>query len=229
MNKNILIVNFNTTFLTQCCIKSVNKHTPGCKIYVFDNSDKEPFVNIFDNVKVIDNTKGQIINWEEWEKCFIGNKTTKGRHNNYASAKHCYTIEKFMENFDENFLLLDSDVLVKCDISELFNNNYLYIGEVKKQTGFSMKRVIPFICFINNKMCHEYNIHYFNEKFMHGLGHGEGDDWDTGTYFYKASEGKNSKEINYNNYIIHLGSGSWLKSKKEKSNEWLNKNKNLWE
>ena len=224
-----MIVNFNTTRLTQCCIKSINKHTPNCKIYVFDNSDKEPFVNIFDNVEVIDNSRGQIIDWDKWHKEFVGNKRTKGRHNNYASAKHTYTIDKFMQMFDENFLLLDSDVLILCDISKLFNDEYIYIAEVRKQSGYNMNRVMPFICYINNKMCKENGIHYFDKKYMHGLGDPIGDNWDTGTYFYKACDGIKHKEIRHKDYVIHLGSGSWLKSKKQKTNEWLIKNKDLWE
>lgn len=65
MQKRVLIVNFNTQLLTECCINSVNKFVPGCKITVFDNSDKEPFSNIFNNVEVIDNTRGQVINFRE--------------------------------------------------------------------------------------------------------------------------------------------------------------------
>ena len=163
MTKNVLIVNYNTTLLTQCCIRSVNKTTPGCKIYVFDNSDKEPFVNIFDNVEVIDNTKGQIINWNEWKKKFIGNKRTKGVRNNYASAKHCYTVEKCIEMFDDNFVLLDSDVLIKKDITGFFNETYVYVAETRNQVGGKLMRVCPFICFINVKLCKEKDIHFFNE------------------------------------------------------------------
>jgi GT2 family glycosyltransferase len=62
---NIMIVNFNTQILTDICIQSINKHTKNTNIYVFDNSDKQPFINTFGNVTVLDNTNGQIINFEE--------------------------------------------------------------------------------------------------------------------------------------------------------------------
>ena len=31
---NVLIVNYNTQKLTEACIKSINKHTPGVNIYM---------------------------------------------------------------------------------------------------------------------------------------------------------------------------------------------------
>ena len=58
--KNILIVHYNTPELTLATIKSVRKHTPGCYFYVFDNSDKYPFVPDRNDICVFDNTKGAI-------------------------------------------------------------------------------------------------------------------------------------------------------------------------
>ena len=31
---------------------------------------------------------------------------------------------------DDNFMLLDSDVLIKRDVSELFDEKYVYVGEI---------------------------------------------------------------------------------------------------
>ena len=41
----VCIVNFNTQRFTDVAIMSLNKHTPGCEVFVFDNSDKEPYIN----------------------------------------------------------------------------------------------------------------------------------------------------------------------------------------
>lgn len=226
MNKKVVIVNYNTTLLTQCCIKSVNKFTPGCKIYVFDNSDKEPFVNIFENVEVIDNTKGQIINWNTWKEKYVGKKKTAGTHNNYASAKHCFTVEKCMELFNDNFVIIDSDALVKKDFSELYDDRFIYVAETNYQVGMKLIRVIPFVCFINVKLCKERDIHFFNEIYMHGLGNGKGDNWDTGAYFYEACKNEKHKEIKYSDYVVHLGNGSWVN---KNVTDWVNKYKNFWE
>ena len=231
MNKNVLIVNYNTNKLTQSCIKSVNKHTPGCKIYVFDNSDKEPFVNIFDNVKVIDNTKGQIINFDEWLKKYPNKNSSGGRLNKWGSAKHCYTIQKFMDMVNEPFVLLDSDVLIKKDFSDLFDEKYVYVSEIRIQGNSTIKRVIPFICFINTKLCKENNIHYFNENRMHGLCkrdvYKNGDHYDTGSNFYLEAEKLEHREIKCDDYIVHFGSASW-KSKSISAEKWLMLYKNLY-
>lgn len=231
MNKNVLIVNFNTTLLTQCCIKSVNKHIPGCKIYVFDNSDKEPFVNIFDNVKVIDNTKGQIINFNEWLKKYPNKNSSGGRLNKWGSAKHCYSIQKFMDMIKEPFVLLDSDVLIKKDFSDLFDERYVYVSEVKKQPSSTINRVIPFICFINTKLCNENNIHYFNENRMHGLCkrdvYKNGDNYDTGSNFYLEAEKLEHREIKCDDYIVHFGSASW-RHKGISIDKWLKSYNNLY-
>lgn len=62
----ILTVHYNTQEATDAMIRSVNKHVHDCTIHVFDNSDTRPFVNTFDNVEVIDNTQGQIIDFDYW-------------------------------------------------------------------------------------------------------------------------------------------------------------------
>ena len=238
MNKNVLIVNFNTTLLTQCCIKSVNKFTPGCKIYVFDNSDKEPFVNIFENVEVIDNTNGQIINWDEWLSKYKNKNKSNAKINRWGSAKHCYTVEKCMELINEPFVLLDSDVLLKKDITDLFDEKYVYVGKVEKQPNSTIKRVIPYCCYINTKMCKANKVHYFNENRMHGLYKlnvvKNGDSYDTGSNFYLESEKLQHKEIKYEEYVEHFSGGSWDEVKSKRINrkitdiEWLEINKKLW-
>ena len=53
MKKNIVIVHYNTPRLTECLVRSVNLFVKDAVIYVFDNSDKEPFQNTFNNVTVL--------------------------------------------------------------------------------------------------------------------------------------------------------------------------------
>ena len=126
---NVLIVNYNTQKLTEACIKSINKHTPGVNVYVFDNSDNGKFINNFPNVTVIDNTDGQIINFNEWLKNFPEHeKSPIGIGNNYASSKHCVSVQKAIDIIDDNVILMDSDVLVKKDISELWDEKCIYVG-----------------------------------------------------------------------------------------------------
>ena len=157
--KNVCIIHYNTPVLTSHLIKSINKHTPGTNIYVFDNSDKLPFQNTFDNVTVFDNTKGQIINFQTWLKKYPNKNKSGGKANKWGSAKHAYSVEKCMDLIKEPFVLFDSDVLVKKDFTPLFDDIVCYKGEVIYQPNSRVKRVLPFICFINTPFCRQKKIH----------------------------------------------------------------------
>jgi len=240
MNKNVCIIHYNTPVLTAHLVKSINKHTPGTKIYIFDNSDKTPFLNSFNNVTVFDNTRGQIINFDQWLKKYPNKEKSGGKANNWGSAKHAYSVEKCMELIKEPFVLFDSDVLVKKDFSILFDEIVCYKGEVIYQPGTNkrIKRVLPFICFINTPMCKTKGIHYFDENYMHGLRFkGNSDNYDTGGALYILTEQKKGlhREIKAADYIVHYGNGSWVnaaeKMKRPKHMpvvEWLNKYKEYW-
>ena len=240
MNKNVCIIHYNTPVLTAHLVKSINKHTPGTKIYIFDNSDKTPFINSFNNVTVFDNTRGQIINFDQWLKKYPNREKSGGKANNWGSAKHAYSVEKCMELIKEPFVLFDSDVLVKKDFSILFDEIVCYKGEVIHQPGTNrkIKRVLPFICFINTPMCKTKGIHYFDENYMHGLRFkGNSDNYDTGGALYILTEQKKGlhREIKTSDYIVHYGNGSWVsaaeKIKKPKHmpvGVWLEKYKDYW-
>ncbi len=239
MEKNILIVNYNTQKLTDACIKSINKTTPDCTIYVFDNSDKEPFVNTFENVTVIDNTRCAIIDFDKWLEKYQNRNKSTGKMNNWGSAKHTYTVETFMEITNKPFILLDSDVLVKKDLTDIFNSSLCYVGEVSYQGKNSkIKRVLPFICFINTPICLENNIHFFDENFMNGLRISqEGDKFDTGSVLFMMAEKSKVPhgDIKVDDYVCHYGSGSWrdtferaARIKHLSTEEWLQNNKELW-
>lgn len=238
MNKNVCIIHFNTPVLTSHLVMSINKHTPGTHIYIFDNSDKRPFENSFGNVTVFDNTKGQIINFNEWLKKYPDKEKSGGKANNWGSAKHAYSVEKCMELIKEPFVLFDSDVLVKKDFAQLFDDAVCYKGEVIYQPNSKVKRVLPFICFINTPMCLSKKIHYFDEKYMHGLRVGlTGDRYDTGAALYLLTERNKAphREIKVSDYIVHYGNGSWVnaaekirKPKHIPAAEWLEKYKDFW-
>lgn len=232
---NICIIHYNTPKFMQCLIKSIDKYTPGAHIYVFDNSDKAPFKCGDKNVTIFDNTKGQIINFDEWLLKYPKRKMSHGRVNGWGSAKHCYSVEKCMNLIGKNFILLDSDVLLKRDISSIIDDNYAYVGEVVTQPHSSIKRVIPFLCYINVDMCKKNKIHYFDDRYMHGLyntgsGNIMADMYDTGAGFYINTQKYPHKNITWSSYVVHFGSGSWNKiGKKMEPNEWLNENRSLWD
>lgn len=232
MKKNILIIHYNTPYLTECLVRSINLFVKDAIIYIFDNSDKNPFTSKFENVTVFDNTKGQIIDFEKWLANYPNRHKSIGSHNKWASAKHCYSVEKCMELIDDNFVLLDSDVLLKRDISELFDDNIIYAGETIQQPNSYIKRVLPFLCYINVKMCKKMDIHYFYEKYMHGLKAAiGGDNYDTGAGFFLFANKLHHRNIKYGDYAVHFSHGSW--DAKSKNNtytdeEWLKRHRKYW-
>lgn len=235
MKKNIVIIHYNTPYLTECLVKSINLFMKDAVIYIFDNSDKDPFTAKFDNITIIDNTKGQIIDFDKWLEKYPRRTKSGGRVNKWGSAKHCYTVEKCMEIIDDNFILLDSDTLIKRDLSELFDESYIYIAETSLQPHSTINRILPYMCYINVKMCKENNVHFFDDDYMHGLANdvnNKHSDWyDTGSGFYIHASKYNHKDIKLDNYIEHYGHGSWKKMGFRyvlTPEEWLIKNKRLW-
>lgn len=236
MKKNIVIIHYNTPHLTECLVRSINMFVDNAIIYIFDNSDRYPFTAEFDNVTLFDNTKGQIINFDKWlenyPKRFKSTEATKM----FGSAKHCYSVEKCIELVDENFILLDSDVLLKRDISCLYDDRVIYIGEVIKQPYVSVKRVLPFVCFINVEMMKKYGKHYFDDNYMHGLYNNkvnEHADWyDTGAGFYINTLDLPHMDIVCEDYVAHYGAGSYAdmihRKKPQTPNQWLITNKKYW-
>lgn len=225
----ICIVNYNTNQLTHHLIKSIKKFVPKHHVYVFDNSDKEKFETTASDVTVFDNTKGQIINFNTFLAKYPKRFESNGKKNNFGSAKHCLTIDKCMDLINDNFILLDSDVLLKKDISSLYNDAYMYIAETTTQPSSSIKRILPFICFINVKWCKKYGIRYFNDNYMHGLRKtSTADRYDTGAYFYIAAHKYEHFDINFSNYVEHMKGGSWQKQTLTPQ-QWLTKYKQYWE
>ena len=222
--KKILIVNYNTTFATQCLIKSINKHIKDTYIYVFDNSDKEKFVNIFDNVEVFDNTNGDIINFTEIIKQYHPEYTHK-TDSRFASFEHCISIQKAIELIDDNFVLIDSDVLVINDFSCMYKEDKITVGW--KQTWGD--RICPILQYINVKMCKEHNISYYNDYIIDSQKIKE-KKYDTGSYFTEQIRNNNLpfEDIYIFNYVIHYSGGSRDLECEISLNDWCYAYKFLW-
>ena len=204
---NILIVHYNTPYLTECLVKSINKFVgTACTIYIFDNSDEKPFTYKQDNIVVFDNTKWEILNFKEMVKSYTDKEYKK---TNFITAKHCYTIEKCVQLIPDGFVLLDSDVLLKKDIKTLFNDKYVCIADIDKQHG-RKPRFAPFICYINSKYLIENNLHYFNPKKTIGLSNDK-QLYDTGAVLYEEVIDRKLlyKKICMYEYVEHYGSASW--------------------
>ena len=117
MTKTIAIIHFNTPELTEACIMSIRKH--GCEwpVVVFDNSadltvpagtggnPKEmpikarPFKRKMKGVRVINNTKGQVIDFDKFLAQYPDRNSTLGvwKSSVWGSAKHIVTVQKLWE------------------------------------------------------------------------------------------------------------------------------------
>lgn len=230
MEKIVCTVNFNTPELTSAAIRSVFKHTPDCRIVVIDNSTTICMEYDDERVEVLDNTKQQIIDFDSMLACYpLKRKSTS---NHWGSAKHCYTIQKMFDIIGRGFVLMDSDALVKKDISDLFDDRYVWVGKTYQDTGRKLSeigRLLPFICYINVPMCKSADIHYFDytRNFRLGTG-GKNNYYDTGASFLEDTLKAKLpyKEVDIYDYIIHLGGGSY------REKDWrgfLNDNRKLYE
>ena len=118
----------------------------------------------------------------------------------------------------------------------------MYVGETQKQNGVNVIRVLPFICYINSKMCLENNVHFFDGAKMLGLcGTISGEKYDTGAAFYLNAQKFPHKLIKYEDYIVHLKGGSWFEVHKNYTERarkikitispelFLSENRSLWD
>ena len=136
--------------------------------------------------------------------------------------------------FDENFVLLDSDILLKRDISNMFKTEEITMASTESWKG--KPRIIPYICFINVKKCKELGIRYFDENHIHGLTR-DGDRYDTGAFFYEQIRDKklDIKRLNLSEYIVHYKAASWVDDAKRHHGyrpidceTWIENNKEYW-
>ena len=211
MNKDILIVHFNTPELTSALVKSINKFTPGCNINIFDNSDSRPFPET-PGVTIWDNTNGQLLDFESILDKYPDKLSTR---NNYASSKHMMSVDYMFDVLTGGFVLMDSDILLKKDISLFFNPDVICSGHVMVRPCCPPK-LAPFICGINVPICKQCGIHYFDENRSWRLNNNV--QYDTGGSFLEDCKNTNFdiQYVDIWDYIIHLWRGSW-----RDDNEWM--------
>lgn len=232
----VLIIHYNTPELTAAAVRSLWKHTPDACVTVFDNSDRRPFAvhNAQlaacnpQRLRIVDNTKGQIVDWDKWLALFPDRMPCP--ENSYGSAKHCYSVEVCMNLFPNGFVLLDSDVLVKRDITDIMDTTAAWSGQVHintKRFGVSVKRVVPFVCWINTPLLRRHGIRFFNPDKMWKLSRVSPNCYyDTGAWLYEATVGLGNRRISVKDYVEHYGGGSWRQNTPE---AWLDKFRSLWE
>lgn len=236
---NLVIIHYNTPELTEALYHSICKFTPNSTVYIFDNSNMRPFpYKKFPKIHHIDNTKGQIIDFDKWLEGYPKKNASAGKVNGWGSAKHCVSVEKCMELIKDEFILLDSDILLKKDVSCFVKPDKIYVGEVVVQPKSTIKRILPFLCYINTPLCLKNNVHYFDQNYMHGLYYNvkntDADKYDTGGGFYMNTLKYPHINFKINEFMEHMDGGSHLADRNPRLNrvltheEWLKKFEHLW-
>ena len=225
--RNVAVVHYNTPKLLEA-IRSLMKHTVGCHVYVFDNSDKAPFKVKLPNVEVIDNTKGKVVDFKAELDKYADKDEVDLKRSNYGSAKHAMSVDKLMELIPNGFVLMDSDVLVKNDIAPMWNRSVSCAGS--EEVKHNIPLLQPFLCWLNVPMLKESGVRYYNGGKMWALSKKEPDCWyDTGAWLLEEVR-RLGLPVDYTNiwqYVMHLGHGSW-KGDAGKKDKWLEDNANLW-
>lgn len=221
------IVHYNTPELTGALVRSLRKWSPSVGITVFDNSDRRPFPAA-DGVTVIDNTRGQVVDFEAMIACHPYRRPS---FNGFASAKHIASVDALFDLLPGGFLLLDSDVLLMRDVTDLFDKTVAWKGyeEQFPDASYHRIRLHPFCLWINVPMLMDHGVRFRHEGMVDCLD-GESPFYDTGAsllYDCRAARLPGCP-VNIYEYIVHFGRGSYGDSAGNAA-EWLKNNRHLYE
>lgn len=225
----VCTVHYNTPRLTECAILSLKKHTPNCRVIVLDNSDRLPFDVPDDfqvDIKVIDNTDGRLINFDELLSHYPYREMFNKNKSNFGSAKHSASVDLLLDILPDGFILMDSDVLISRDISPLVDHSVAAVGTKQIKSGVPL--IQPFLCWLNVPMLREKGIRYFNGEKMWCLSNCYPNNrYDTGAWLLEDIERHRLpwRQTDIWNYILHLGHGSWRDRNAER---WLKQYEHLW-
>ena len=252
MRKTIAIIHFNTPELTEAAILSLRKHGGGdYRVIVFDNSatltlpdgkviHSRPFTAKMDGVEVIDNTRGQVIDFDKFLAEYPDRNPSVGIYQSsvWGSAKHIVTVQKLWELLPEGFVLMESDIMIKKPIDEFFREEYSFVGFVQKhQKGnpFDVPRIMPMLCWMNVPMLTREGAKYFDPDRCWGLKADRNDrgNWmDTGACLLDEVLKKRPRlkglHVDIRLFVEHYGGGSWKQDNLNAQMAWINNHRHLW-
>lgn len=249
--KQVAIIHFNTPELTEAAILSLRKHGgEDYEVTVFDNStattDEDgntikarPFKKKMKGVARIDNTKGQVIDFDEFLAGYPDREAKYAALSDFGSAKHIRTIEELWVLLPDGFVLMESDILIKKDIDWMFDEDRAAVGKVQwKQRGnkFAIPRYLPHLLYMNVRKLRKAGVHFFDDKRCWALQKGEntrGNWYDTGASLLEdirrgkpALVGRNVASLT--DYYDHYQGGSWRKNDVDHQKAWLKAREELY-
>lgn len=238
--KNITVasIHYNTPELTEAAIYSLRKHGgERYEVVVLDNSDKRPFTKKMWNVRVIDNTQGQVINFDEELAKFPDKNRQFCRNVEWPSAKHMMSVQKLWELLPNGFILMESDILIKKDISVLWDEQYAACGGRQDAGGLQAPRLLPMLCYLNVPLLTKYGAKYFDDKRSFGLFADPNDrnNWyDTGAVVLEDIIRTKPELValiyrHITHFYEHYRHGSWAGNELSAQKHWLEVNRKLWQ
>lgn len=235
MMATFAIVDFNTSKLTNALIKSILNNIKNFEynIIIFDNSDKQKFIldksisNKCHDIIIYDNSRGNIIKFDPLIEKYVTDKEI-GRANNYGSFKHTVTIDYMLTKIPEvydNVILCDSDIIIKKDI-DFIDESVVSAGSIIPINYRNLDRLCPFLQYINKKMMSERKLRYFDPSWAYGCST-VFPYTDTGYSMLKDIRSKNLpfKNINIFDYCDHLGSASFVDSRRNRIDGFIRSHK----
>lgn len=238
--RDIAIVHFNTPELTQAAILSLRKQSgKRYHVTVFDNSDKRPFTAKMDDVTVVDNTQGQLIDFEKELAKYPDKCWELAWRSNYGSAKHIMSVQKLWELLPEGFILMESDILLTKNIDFLWDEQYAATGKAQwfRNRVKERDRLLPFLCYMNVPLLTANGARYFDPTRCWALmpgGINNVNNWyDTGASLLEDIIKTKPQLVarlwpKLDQYYIHYTGGSWRQNDLEHQKAWLEANKTLW-
>jgi hypothetical protein len=242
MKKTIATVHYNTPELTEALVKSIRKVGMDWPIVILDNSDSRPFTKRMKGVKVINNRKGQLIDFEK-ELAKYPDKCAELAHKgNFASAKHQMSVQYLMDVvLPDGFILMDSDILLKKSPAFLWDEHYAAAGRCrwyKTQPKPEQDKLLPFLCYLNAPLLREHGARFYDPERSWGLMPGGKSNpqnlYDTGAAVFEdivrtkpALWCRNWQNLEL--HFEHFGAASYREDKADQQQAWLEQHRALWE
>lgn len=251
--REVAIIHYNTPELTEAAILSLRKHGgEGYHVTVFDNSapaidqktgeqyEARPFTAEMPGVTVIDNTKGQVIDFDKELAKYPDKSTDIGCVKScvFGSDKHMMSVQYLMDHvLTDGFLLMDSDILIRQNVDFMFQEDQCCVGHITNCSGpKAYPRLAPMLLWIGAKMCKEGGAVFFDPDRSWALNPGgfgnKKNGWDTGAALLQDIKTKkpqcHGKRIDIRPLMFHFGSGSWFKNDTDRHQQWLQEHRDLW-
>lgn len=245
----VAIIHFNTPEITEAAVQSIRKHGgEKYEIVIFDNSSDStttlgtnkarPFTAKLPGVTVIDNTKGQVIDFDKFLAEYPDREPYWAMLSNFGSAKHIRTVQELWRLIPQGFVLLEGDAILTKPIDWMWREDFAVVGRVQWHTNnpIDIPRYYPFLLYMNVPKLVAKGVSFFDPKRCWALQKGEmtrGNWYDTGASLLEdVINGKpelvgwNVKELD--SYYLHYHGGSWKKSDIGNQLKWLKQNARHW-